>query len=230
MTEFPIIEINGIPASPPPLRDRPPLPEIGEPELQVAMSAIFERSRRSGRILFEAAVSARALVQLLVEKGVITEEEIDERLALVGDRIGEQFKEAGLGVLIAPAVDKYDLAPEVLPDIDCAARIPVCRAACCSLRFPLSEQDVLEGIVQWDLVHPYANRQGDEGWCIHCDEGSKACGVYQHRPAICRTYDCREDGRIWKDFDAWEINPDLFDENGRLNHAKERRMDEEVGS
>jgi hypothetical protein len=25
--------------------------------------------------------------------------------------------------------------------------------------------------------------------------------VYEHRPAICRTYDCRKDPRIWIDFE-----------------------------
>jgi hypothetical protein len=228
VTHFPIVEINGLPTAVPPRSERPELPDVDEPELFLAFSAVFERARRSGRIVFEAAVTARAAIQLLVEKGIITEEEVNERFASIGDTIGDQFEDAGLGVLLAPNRDKYDLADDELPDIDCEARIPMCKAACCSMRFPLSEQDVLEGLVQWDLVHPYANRQGEDGWCIHCEPESKRCGVYANRPTICRTYDCRNDARIWADFDAYEINPDLFDDQGRVRHPDNERMDREA--
>lgn len=228
MPQFPIVEINGISTNMPPRAERPSVPSIDEPELQVAFAALYERNRRTGRILFEAAVTARSAMQLLVEKGVLTEDEVNERFAAVGDVIGDQYISAALQVMLGPGEDKYDLPAEDLPDIDCAARIPVCKAACCSLRFPLGEQDVLEGVVQWELVNPYLNRQGEDGACIHCDPESKACGVYEYRPVTCRTYDCRGDSRIWNDFDAWEVNPELFDEEGRVRHPGRGRMDQEA--
>jgi hypothetical protein len=52
--------------------------------------------------------------------------------------------------------------------------------------------------------------------------------VYANRPTICRTYDCRNDARIWADFDAYEINPDLFDDQGRVRHPDNERMDREA--
>ena len=29
-----------------------------------------------------------------------------------------------------------------------------------------------------------------------------ACTAYDYRPSTCRTYDCREDRRVWIDFEA----------------------------
>ncbi len=122
----------------------------------------------------------------------------------------DAYVEAGLGVKLAVgADDKYACSAEDLPDIDCAERIPLCRAACCTFRWALSEQDVVEGIVQWDLTNPYVNRVAADGYCVHCDGASRDCTVYDARPTICRTYDCRNDTRIWNDFDARVVNPDL---------------------
>jgi Fe-S-cluster containining protein len=102
-------------------------------------------------------------------------------------------------VQIAPAVDKYALAD--LPQIDCAARISLCQGRCCRLSFPLSFQDLDERVVKWDYSRPYQIRRREDGYCTHSDEETRGCRVYENRPAICRTYDCRNDKRIWVDFD-----------------------------
>ncbi len=94
--------------------------------------------------------------------------------------------------------DKYALT--ALPEIDCAALIPLCRGRCCGLLFPLSLEDVHEGIVAWDLERPYLTRQ-PEGRCVHQNRTDCACEIHARRPASCRTYDCREDTRIWLDFE-----------------------------
>lgn len=228
---LPLVELNGAPTNRPstaraasgdpvspdvpgPSGEPPP---IASPDLLRGFSAAYERMRASGKLTYEASVEVRALVELLVRKGVVTVEELKEVGAGTAEEIGEQFVEAGLGVLLTDDQgDKYGVPHEELPEIDCAERIPLCRAACCTLRFALTEQDVLEVVVQWDLTHPYANRQNDDGWCVHCDDGSRACGVYEQRPRVCRVYDCREDRRIWLDFEQRRINPDLFDAQGRV--------------
>jgi Fe-S-cluster containining protein len=64
--------------------------------------------------------------------------------------------------------------------------------------FALSEQDLEERVVKWQYRMPYLIQQRD-GRCTHQD-GDGGCGVYAQRPGACRSYDCREDKRIWLDF------------------------------
>ena len=93
--------------------------------------------------------------------------------------------------------------------VDCEARLHVCRAACCRLPFALSRQDIKEGTIQWNLAHPYVIQHGADGFCVHRDTKSCHCTVYEKRPVACRAYDCSEDDRIWSDFDAMKLSPEL---------------------
>ena len=93
--------------------------------------------------------------------------------------------------------------------IDCADRLALCHAACCRLRVPLSHQDIAEDVAQWDERQPYLNRQRADGYCVHCDESTLRCSIYQERPGLCRSFDCRHDRRIWLDFERRIPNPRL---------------------
>ncbi|MBD2080952.1 YkgJ family cysteine cluster protein [Leptolyngbya sp. FACHB-17] len=88
-----------------------------------------------------------------------------------------------------------------MPQIDCQSRLHLCKARCCKLSFPLSFQDLDERIIAWDYSKPYQIRQSAEGYCVHCDRTTRGCSVYEHRPTVCRAYDCRNDQRIWIDFE-----------------------------
>jgi hypothetical protein len=75
------------------------------------------------------------------------------------------------------------------------------------LTFPLSIQDIEEGVVRWDYQYPYLNVRKPDGFCIH--RGAKhECSVYQQRPVACRGYDCRSDRRIWLDFEKGVLSPE----------------------
>jgi Fe-S-cluster containining protein len=88
-------------------------------------------------------------------------------------------------------------------DVDCLALMHLCKARCCSLRFALSRQDIEEGKIKFDVDDPYMIRHDADGLCTHFDRAAGGgCGAYEHRPAPCRIYDCRQDQRIWKDWDA----------------------------
>jgi hypothetical protein len=174
----------------------------------VAEGLLYTHSRlnaNTGKTL-EAAAFLYALVELLSERGLVSVEELDERKKIVGQRLAQQFRDKGMGVMLQePEADKYAFQAEV--KIDCDQRLPVCKAACCRLPFALSKQDVREGIVQWNLGQPYVIDQGKDGYCAHLQRGVCQCSIYAHRPIPCRGYDCRNDQRIWLDFERRIANP-----------------------
>jgi hypothetical protein len=161
----------------------------------------------SSRIL-EAASFLYSLIELLEEKGLISIAELDERKTTVAQRVKERFLAKGMGVhLQEPERDKYAVQGTV--EIDCENRVHLCKAACCRLCFPLSKQDIDEGVVKWDLRFPYIIAQDDDGYCQHLNCTNHSCTIYQHRPLPCRTFDCRKDERIWLDFENMVVNPNL---------------------
>ena len=160
--------------------------------------------------VLETASFLYALIELLQEKGLLTIEELDTRKDVVAKRMQKRFLDKGMGMhLQEPEQDKYKT--EGLVEIDCAARVHLCKGVCCRLWFPLSMQDVDEGEVRWDMREPYIIAQDDEGYCKHLNRSNGHCGVYKCRPLPCRVFDCREDNRIWLDFENKVINPNLDD-------------------
>lgn len=108
-------------------------------------------------------------------------------------------------VRVAPDVDKYAVPAA---EVDCAARLALCKAACCRKPFALGTQDLEEGVVKWDWADPYVNRRDAEGRCVHHGEDG-GCTVHAQRPLRCRRYDCRDDASVWIDFDRRIPHPDL---------------------
>lgn len=169
--------------------------------------------------VFRASTEIGAVATLLQERGLISLDELKERRTAVAKRLQDVFQQKQIGVQIDDRIpDKYAIPPEKLPAIDCEARIPLCRAACCSMRFALSAQDLDEGVMRWELGQPYRNRVGPDTRCVHQHRQTFGCTIYAQRPAVCRVYDCRNDRRIWVDFERREINPSLFTtlDNGEL--------------
>jgi hypothetical protein len=150
-----------------------------------------------GRLALEKVEAQLAAMQkILGTSGAVDEAEIIKLLP-------EELKEARARlnkeahVDVGPSRDKYAVEE---PDVDCAGLMHLCKGRCCRLTFSLSFQDLDEGVVKWTYDKPYRIRQrASDGYCVHNDEGS--CTVYQHRPAVCRVYDCRHDQRVWIDFE-----------------------------
>jgi len=88
----------------------------------------------------------------------------------------------------------YGQEEEGLPDavIDCRSRIQECRAACCTLIFALTRDEVQKGIIKHNLEKPFFISRDPEGYCTHLDHNSLECSVWNDRPLRCRRYDCRE--------------------------------------
>jgi Fe-S-cluster containining protein len=177
-------------------------------ELAGGLLYTHHRANTNTSRTLEVTAFAYALIELLIEKGLLTEGELNERKRAVGQRLVEKFNRAGMAVELQDSqIDKYQFADG--PQIDCANRLHLCKAACCRLRFPLSPQDLEEGIVKWDLPHPYLIARGADGYCRHLQRGDGHCTIYQHRPLPCRAYDCRQDERIWADFEQRIVSPEL---------------------
>ncbi len=177
-------------------------------ELVGALLYCHHRENTNTEKILEVAAFAYALIELLMEKGLLTEAELNERKRQVAQRLVEKFKDNGMGVMLQqPQIDKYSF--EGAPKIDCENRVHLCKAACCRLRLALSKQDVEEGIVKWDLSRPYLIARAADGYCHHFERANCRCAIYENRPVPCRGYDCRNDKRIWSDFEKKIVSPQI---------------------
>lgn len=117
-------------------------------------------------------------------------------LAKVGERAARRQRPPVQ--LRATTGDKYEVTGPT--DIDCASLLHLCRARCCSLNVRMTRQDLDEGKLEWEIEQPYILRKADDGYCSYL-AGDGRCGCYSIRPMTCREFDCREDPRIWTDFE-----------------------------
>lgn len=188
------------------------VPELPAMYSEVAQGLAYLHNRTNattGRTL-EAASFTYALIELLIEKGLISLDEIDERKKQVSERLLMRFIKHDVGVAIQePEQDKYTFQQTV--KIDCENRLHLCQAACCKMVFPLSYQDIAEGVIKWELSRPYRIAKEADGYCYHFDRQCKGCSVHDQRPIPCRAYDCRNDIRIWLDFENKIVNPKIND-------------------
>jgi len=177
---------------------------------EVAGGLLYCHSRLNSNTskLLESASFLYALVELLTDKGLVKLEELEEKKREVAERLLESFLDKGMGVAMQEDErDKYTFDETV--EIDCESRVHLCKAACCRMSFALTQQDVEEGVIKWDLGRPYLIAQDSEGYCRHLDRETSCCTVRDQRPLPCRGYDCRNDKRVWVDFEKRIINPDL---------------------
>lgn len=171
----------------------------------------FERALRHLNL---ADLDVRDLVLQLAAQVVTLTEELARRLppvddaptftAAVDQTMGAALAEirasddGGSRVALYTGGDKY--AADAV-DIPCAELIPLCEGRCCSYTFALSTQDLDEGVIRFDYGQPYRIRQrSSDGYCVHSDPTTRECGAHAVRPGTCRTYDCRQDKRVWIDF------------------------------
>ena len=167
---------------------------LSDLERQVEQGNLFthaELTKQSARAN-ESDALLNGLVGLLVQHKLV---DADELMAIV-----ETAREhVSRKVDVALRVDE----PGEEPQIDCAARIDVCKAVCCRLHWALNVQEIESGKIKWELGRPYFNRHNADGYCHQWDGG---CNIYEDRPNPCRMYSCEHDDRIWKDFEAKELN------------------------
>ena len=129
------------------------------------------------------------LLEILVDRGYVTPSHAASMRRIKGD---------GSVVRLALYQDKRAVESS---DMDCASLLPLCKGRCCAMDVSLSAEDLAERVLEWDLSQPYLLRKNPaHGYCA-CLGGDGRCTVYEARPGACRSYDCRDDPRVWLDFD-----------------------------
>jgi Fe-S-cluster containining protein len=202
------------------------LTQLDALDRQVERGSLFTQAtlQRSFQRLDGAEMLLAAVVRALHDKGLLSADELgvtfEEDEVDTGDSEVEVEEEAPAPAppsikwpSVAVRVDDPDAAGDPAVPVDCGARMHVCQAVCCRLKFPLSAPEVDRGLVKWDIGHPYIIRQEADGWCTHNVAGTHGCGVYDDRPGTCRNYSCANDGRIWTDFDGMVLNHEWIDEH-----------------
>jgi Fe-S-cluster containining protein len=144
----------------------------------------------------EAVAYVQALADALIEKGILNQEDLEAPLENARKEVAQVLMPR---VRLADMGDKYAEGQSV--EIDCFARLPLCHARCCTFKFFLTKQDLDEGVARWDYGNPYWIKQAKDGYCTHSDPQTRGCTIHDQRPHVCRQYDCRNDKRIWIDFE-----------------------------
>jgi len=135
----------------------------------------------------------RALIEKYANAplGLLMDDEVQRRFRIQSDR--------GIKIRLSLEPDKYVVES---PVIDCVSRLHLCRARCCSLDVVLSPQDLAERKLPVIAGQPYLLSRDPITKKCACMDNKGACTAYDYRPATCRSYDCREDARVWIDFEA----------------------------
>lgn len=193
--------------------------DIAELHRQIEAGALFNHttfSHLAGHIN-EIESFLYGLIDLLILKKISDQSEIVQ----LANKASEQLVEWGQ-IATAGVAMRFDGAEQPPAKVNCAERLHICKAVCCKLSFPLSQEEIEGGIVKWDLGRPYYNRSKENGYCVHIDQPCLNCKIYEHRPQVCKVYDCSNDKRIWKDFENMVLNEDWLEEN--LGEAKPQLM------
>ena len=192
---------------------------LAEFDRQLRRNSFFVQAslEQQGKLASRLDAYLTGLLDVLIEQGLVDVDRLREVVAANRQRQEDERTERlleGGGVKNWPTVVVRDDPPEAprqpSEPVDCAARMHICKAVCCTLKFPLSAEEIEAGRVKWDLGHPYVVRHSEEGYCVHNDRGTGGCRVYADRPQVCRAYSCAHDERIWKDFDAMVLNEEFL--------------------
>jgi Fe-S-cluster containining protein len=209
------VEQGAEPQTQPGLTPRSPVSEL---ERQVERGSMFTQAvfQKSFTRLSLVEAALREVVDVLVARGVVSGDDLtDAQAALQESEPHSDEVGSPLAALPWPAVAiRVDpVEEEQLEPVDCAARLPVCQAVCCRLKFALSQDEVEKGRVKWDIGHPYVIRQDSTGYCCHNEVPTHRCTVYEDRPRLCQRYSCRGDSRIWTDFDGMVLNSEWINDH-----------------
>ncbi|MEZ4360915.1 MAG: hypothetical protein R3B48_12100 [Kofleriaceae bacterium] len=174
---------------------------VSRAELELALRAAHLAIAELREDLHALAAQVVALTE--ADRDAAALAALEARAAELTAELAASDARAAGRVRLGAALDKYALAADDGPP--CAELLPVCGARCCTFEVALSTQDLDDGALRWSYATPYLLDKQPSGQCAYHD--GAGCTAYARRPATCRTYDCRGDARVWKDFAARELAP-----------------------
>jgi len=181
-------------------------------ERQIERGSFFLHTEvsRNAEDIHETQSLLFGAIDVLVASGLLKEEEILEAARKVRTQMDAQGRTTAPNIALRVDAPLAAGQPEFVA-VNCAERLPVCKAICCRLHFALTAEEVEKGAVKWDMGRPYSIRQESDGSCTHMIGGN--CSVYADRPGICRRYSCATDTRIWSDFENMVLNEEWIAEH-----------------
>lgn len=172
-------------------------------ELEEALRQLHRMEMQTKIALERVEAIARATVKVLHRAELIHEDVVEAEADAMADEIHERTLE-GARVVVGPDIDKHSVES---PKIDCASLMHLCKARCCRLAVALDFTDLDDGL-RWEYSRPYElRRRQSDGYCVYSTPSTHRCEAYDKRPSICRSYDCRQDTRVWEDFEAKKPAP-----------------------
>lgn len=191
--------------------------------LRPALYQVHADHARGMQVEFEQAVIVQCVLRVLMLKGFITSQELDEIYPSMHQMMLELREKQLTGPRLSDPADPT-LDPK---DLDCSAHHPTCGAACCSsFSVLLTTDEVRSGKYLWDLAYPYRLLVDSDGTCVYFDRDKLGCSIWQDRPTACRVFDCRTDGRIWDEYPSRRLSVDAMAAKARLAAARTRQAPE----
>lgn len=179
--------------------DPPPSPTASVAELEEGLRQLHRMEMQNKLHLERVESLVTAAIKVLHRAEVVHEKAVEAEAESQRMRIFEERRNTEVRVQIGPDVDKYTVETS---KVDCASLMHLCKARCCRLSVALDFKDLDDGL-RWEYSRPYElKRRREDGYCVYSEEKTYRCNAYEVRPSICRTYDCREDKRVWDDFEA----------------------------
>ena len=78
---------------------------------------------------------------------------------------------------------------EAVDGADAAITCASCKASCCRLEVMLfGEDDIPSDLTEEDRWGGQIMARGGDGWCAALDRRTMLCGIYEHRPTVCRDF------------------------------------------
>jgi Fe-S-cluster containining protein len=202
-------------------------------ERQLERGSLFTHTALSNNAerIIEAEAFLYALADMLIQKGIVTQQEILAQTEQIRQEMFEKGEMLGPGIVLRMDAEAPPPDEDFIP-VNCEERLHICKAVCCRMSFSLSANEVEGGTVKWDLGRPYHIRQEQDGYCTHLSREGQGCHIYHDRPRVCRRYSCANDSRVWKNFEAMELNEEWISQNlgsenkPRLARVSMIRLDE----
>ncbi|MDR2641330.1 MAG: YkgJ family cysteine cluster protein [Planctomycetaceae bacterium] len=170
-------------------------------------------------LIMDVTLLKRALMSL-GQIGVMERQRIEKELII--ELFPPKQVRPGLGIVVAQDESKLPI------EEDCEKRIHLCKQACCRIfEVHLNADEIESGQFDWNPRSPYSLHKNHSG-CVHLVQCK--CTIYHNRPATCYTYSCKNDPRIWLNYENIELNPSLKQRLIAMNLLpnEELRTDQDV--